>query len=137
MRNDLPETCFATLPGAGDLIILKRGETGYYRSDWETGDKAQNAEIASLHNQRRGINPAQVEAMVTGSMYGFHVPGANPQIYFDNAQHIRSYELNLNGIIKDSAMSSYGPVKGTLHQYQVAQSKVFYLETSAMPKIGR
>ncbi len=134
MRNDLPETCFATLPGTGDLIILKRGETGYYHSDWETGDKAQNAEIASQHNSRRGITPAQVEAMVVGSMCGFHVPGANPQMYFDYAQHIRSYELDLNGIIKDPVISFYSPVRGTLHQYQVAQSKVFYLELSVMPK---
>jgi len=134
MRNDLPETCFATLPGTGDLIILKRGESGYYRSDWETGDKTQNAEIASCHNSRRGITPAQVEAMLVGSMCGFDVPGANPQIYFDHAQHIRSYELDLNGAIKDPVMSLFSPVKGTLYQYQVARSKVFYLETPAMPE---
>ena len=81
MRNELPETCFATLPGEGKLIILKRGETGYYPSEWETGDKAKNQEIADSHNRSRGITPAQVEAMQIGSLCGFHVQGANPQIY--------------------------------------------------------
>ena len=82
MRNDLPETCFATLPGMGDLIIIKRGETGYYPSDWETGDKVENQKIADFHNQKRGITPAQVEAMLVGSMSDFDAPGANPQIEF-------------------------------------------------------
>ncbi len=134
MRNDLPETCFATLPGTGELIILKRGETGYSHSNWETGDKAQNAEIASHNNSRMGITPAQVEAMVVGSMCGFNVPGADPQMYFDHAQYIRSYELDLNGMIKVPDISFYSSIKGTLHQYQVAQSKVFYLEPSLLPK---
>ena len=73
-RNELPEACFATLPGMGNLVILKRGETGYYRSDWETGNKAENKQIADLHNAASGINPAQVSAMQVGSMCGFHVP---------------------------------------------------------------
>lgn len=134
MRNDLPENCFATLPGTGELIILKRGETGYYRSDWDTGDKAQNQELAAHHNRRRGINSAQVEAMQVGSMCGFHVPGANPQIYFDRAKQIRSYEVDGESTLKDPLMTIYSPVSGTLHEYQVAGNNAFYLEPSAMPQ---
>lgn len=134
MRNDLPENCFATLPGTGELIILKRGETGYYRSDWDTGDKAQNQELAAYHNRRRGINSAQVEAMQVGSMCGFHVPGANPQIYFDRAKQIRSYEADGESTLKDPLMTIYSPVSGTLHEYQVAGNNAFYLEPSAMPQ---
>lgn len=27
-RTDLPEACLSTMPGTGELIVLKRGETG-------------------------------------------------------------------------------------------------------------
>lgn len=29
MRTDLPEICLSTMPGTGELIVLKRGKTGY------------------------------------------------------------------------------------------------------------
>lgn len=134
MRNDLPENCLATLPGTGELVILKRGETGYYRTDWDTGDKAQNLELADYHNRRRGINPAQVEAMQMGSMCGFRVPGADPQIYFDQAKLIRSFELDMKSIIRDPDMTVGEPVTGALHQYEVAGYDSFYLEPPAIPE---
>ena len=134
MRNDLPESCFATLPGTGDLIILKRGETGYYRSDWETGDKAKNQEIADMHNRKCGITPAQVEAMKVGSMFGFDVPGANPQVYYDEARCVRSSVLGVGTTIKDPALSYYSPVKGDLHLYQVVGKDRLYLDVSSMPE---
>ncbi len=134
LRNELPENCLDVMPGEGKLIILNRGEKGYYPSDWETGSKADNKELADWHNHSRGINPAQVMAMRIGSMCGFDVPGADPQMYFDDAKHVRSYEIDLGGMIKDPIISLYSPVKGKLHQYQVAGDKVFYLEVSAMPE---
>lgn len=132
MRNDLPETCFSTLRSTGELIILKNGETGYHLSEWDTGDKVRNQEIAASHNSGCGINPAQVQAMEVGAMCGFEVPGANPQIYFDTAKHIQG--LNIHGFIKDSAGSEAHPVSGKLHQYEVAGSKCFYLDIAAMPE---
>ena len=134
MRNDLPETCFATLPGQGSLIIIKRGETGYYRSDWDTGDKVQNQEIADFHNRRRGITPAQVEAMQVGSMCGFHVPGADPQTYYNEAHCVRFSALGAGTAIKDPVISYYSPVEGNLYQYQVAGKESLYIDASSMPE---
>ena len=54
-RNDLPETCFSILPSSGQLIIIRCGERGYYPSEWDTGNREENREIASSHNVRRGI----------------------------------------------------------------------------------
>ena len=133
MRNELPETCFATLPGQGDLIILKRGETGYYRSDWETGDKNQNQEIADLHNRQCGITPAQVMAMQVGSIAGFQAPGANPQIYYDEARCIRFSDLGDAAAIKGPATDLYNYVKGNLYLYQVAGKESLYLDISSLP----
>ena len=74
----MPELCFSTLPSTGTLICIKRGESGYYPSDWNTPDRAQNRQIADEQNQRLGVTPSQEEAMVCGSMHGWTVPGADP-----------------------------------------------------------
>ena len=134
MRNELPETCLATLPGMGDLIVIKRGETGYYRSDWETGDKAKNQEIANFHNSKCGITPAQVEAMRAGSIFGFHVPGASPQMYFDEARYLCSLAAGAGMMLKDPAADRCCSIDGSIYQYQVAGEKCLYMEISSVPE---
>lgn len=131
MRTDLPETCLSTMPGTGELIIIKRGETGYYRSEWNTDDAAYNKRIAEDHNLARGLTPAQVEAMRVGSMFGFAVPGANPQMYLDAAKQERKYRVQ--GHIKDTVISLYHPITCVLHDYKVVGQDVTYLEPVALP----
>lgn len=70
-EQDLPEMCFSTLPSDGSLICIKHGETGYYRSDWDTGDSIRNRELADYNNKRLGVSKMQEEAMVTKSMCGW------------------------------------------------------------------
>ena len=33
LRSDLPEVCYSILPSTGDVIIIKHGESGYYRCE--------------------------------------------------------------------------------------------------------
>ncbi len=131
-RNELPDTCLSVLPSTGQLIIIKNGESGYYPSEWDTGNREENRKIASSHNARRGISDIQESAMLTGSMFGWDVPGAHPQWYLDNAKYVNSHMAQ--GHIKDPLMSIYYPVKGFLLHYEIMGKQKLYLPMSDLPK---
>lgn len=78
-EQDLPDMCFSTLPSDGCLICIKHGETGYYNSDWDTGDPVKNRELTDLNNAKLGVSRAQEEAMVIKSMTGWTSQEPSPQ----------------------------------------------------------
>ena len=131
-RNELPETCFSILPSSGQLIIIRCGERGYYPSEWDTGNREENREIASSHNVRRGITDIQEAAMLAGSMFGWNTPGANPQWYLDNARYVNSNIVQ--GHIKDPIMSVYYPVSSFLLRYEIMGKQHFYLPMDKLPQ---
>ena len=85
MAEGLPELCFSILKTTGQLICIKRGESGYYPSDWDTGDKERNVELADELNEHLGLRPVQRQAMEIGSLAGWDVPGADPKAYEQDA----------------------------------------------------
>ena len=93
LADGLPELCFSTLPGTGELICIKRGESGYYPSDWNTDDPAHNREIADYNNERLGVTQEQRLAMECGSMHGWGVPGADPKTYEQNGMKMGGMTL--------------------------------------------
>ena len=81
IAQGLPDLCFSVIKSTGELICIKRGESGYYPSDWNTPDRERNEEIAADQNKRLGVTDAQKQAMECGSMFGWGVPGADPKWY--------------------------------------------------------
>ena len=90
LRSDLPEVCYSILPSTGDVTIIKHGESGYYRCEYSTEDKAFNREFANDRNANLGVSKAQVEAMLAGSMYGWDVSAADPKSYDVNGTLLRN-----------------------------------------------
>lgn len=123
---------FSILPSSGQLIIIRCGERGYYPSEWDTGNREENREIASSHNVRRGITDIQEAAMLAGSMFGWNTPGANPQWYLDNARYVNSNIVQ--GHIKDPIMSVYYPVSSFLLRYEIMGKQHFYLPVDKLPQ---
>ena len=84
----LPDACFATLNTTEELIQIRAGEKGYYRLGQafpkrlcqEQGGITMD-QLADRWNIEKGITKAQREAMEVGSMWGWEVPGANPDFY--------------------------------------------------------
>jgi hypothetical protein len=71
--TNLPDQCVAIHPSTGKAIFIKRGVMGFYDmpSDLDEG-------AVKLYNAIHGITPRQREAMLAGSMFGWDVPGADP-----------------------------------------------------------
>ena len=107
LAEGLPELCFSTLPGTGELICIKRGESGYYPSDWSTDDPAQNRELADYNNERLGVTQAQRLAIQYKKLYGYRKgEDGQPEIIPEQAEIVRwLYERYLTGaslrMIKD------------------------------------
>lgn len=73
----LPELCYAAVTGEEVLCIIRRGEQGYFHTDFCIG-KTDPVKFADEMNERLGVTKAQARAMLNGSMFGWHVPAADP-----------------------------------------------------------
>lgn len=81
VRDSLPEQCYSILPGSNDVIIIKRNEKGYYKTDIPATSKEDARALVDEYNGKLGVTKAQEEAMKAGSMFGWNVPGADPKNY--------------------------------------------------------
>lgn len=77
MNDNLPMRAAVMVPGQNMAGLVDRGDHGYIpMPSW-------SALQADAWNERHGVSHAQREAMLVGSMFGWEVPGANPDHYAD------------------------------------------------------
>lgn len=89
-RRYLPRGCYTLLRSTKEIVIIKRGETGYYQTGIHAKSKAEGMEIVDEYNQKLGLSKAQAAAMEAGSMFGWNVPAADPRSYDQNGKLLRA-----------------------------------------------
>ena len=70
---NLPGLCAARLSTGDSPVYIRRGEFGYWPAD--------NDQDVDGFNRALGITPQQRAAMLAGSLYGWHLPCADPSRY--------------------------------------------------------
>ena len=82
LRSALPEHCYVYIETENRIGIVTKGESGYQPvTDKECFDKDTNRQTVDECNRLWSITKAQAEAMKAGSMFGWHVPAADPKNY--------------------------------------------------------
>jgi hypothetical protein len=81
--RDLPEKAAGYNPSTGEPIVVVRGEKGYWLM-------APDFEVDAF-NARHGVTPAQREALLYGSVYGFDKPIADPTLHADASKNARRW----------------------------------------------
>lgn len=77
----LPEMCHSVNGVTGKVIIIKRGEHGFWDTIHTTISPDDSQAIADARNKQMGITKIQEKAMYVGSLFGWDVPGADPDNY--------------------------------------------------------
>ncbi len=76
----LPKACY-TVSELGDLVMLHRNQSGYHISELSSPDDTANRILADQLNAALGVTKAQEQAMYAGSLFGWEIPGADPDRY--------------------------------------------------------
>ena len=90
LRSSLPEQCYIYVPTENRIGIVKKGESGYYKTDIlecnriKTHDEAKK--FVDELNSKLDVTPDQRAAMMAGSMFGWHTLAADPKNYDDNGR---------------------------------------------------
>ncbi len=88
IRSSLPDVCYCTLSTSKEIVVLKRGDSGHYKTDIPTANKGEAKMIAAENNAKLGVTKAQEAAMLAGSMFGWDTPAADPKSYDENGTPI-------------------------------------------------
>lgn len=70
LAHNLPEMCATYCSSTHEPMVIKRGVTGH----WPLPDGMTVERINAVFH----ASPAQVAAMLAGSIFGWDVPGADP-----------------------------------------------------------
>jgi hypothetical protein len=73
-NNDWPPVAACVHPSTGELVLVQRGERGY----WSSNMACRNRQQADDFNRNNGVTPAMRESMLAGSMFGWDVLAALP-----------------------------------------------------------
>lgn len=79
----LPAMCavFVASNSPGKYVgMVKRFESGYFPTTYDELDPEHAKALVDHINRKLGVTPLQAECMHTGSLFGWDVPGADPDV---------------------------------------------------------
>jgi len=93
----LPQFCYTLLNTTGELIRIERGQKGYMSySDDKPENKGKKILGLDALDRAEKLNAALgisdiciVEAMSVGSMFGWNIPGADPEMFKGKEDKLR------------------------------------------------
>lgn len=88
LRSSLPEKCFGALQTSREMILIKKGVSGYEHTYIYPEGNMDQQEAADALNDTMGVTKAQTAVMLAGSMFGWSVPAADPKSYDEMGQPI-------------------------------------------------
>ncbi len=89
LRSSLPEQCYVFVQTENCVGIVKKGESGFYRTDIRGGKPSETNALVNEMNKKLGLSKGQAEAMKAGSMFGWDTPAADPKSYDKNGIPVR------------------------------------------------
>lgn len=89
LRSSLPEQCYVFVQTENCIGIVKKGESGFYRTDIQGGKPSETNALVNEMNEKLGLSKGQAEAMKAGSMFGWDTPAADPKSYDKNGIPVR------------------------------------------------
>ena len=89
LRESLPKRCYVFIETSPDIGIVVKGESGYRRTEITAPTHDERRAMVNELNEMLGVTKAQAEAMKSGSMFGWHVPLADPRSYDDEGHLLR------------------------------------------------
>ena len=84
LRSSLPEQCYVFVQTENCVGIVKKGESGFYRTDIQGGKPSETNALVNEMNEKLGLSKGQAKAMKAGSMFGWDTPAADPKSYDKN-----------------------------------------------------
>ena len=92
----LPPQAYAIAPAGarGKIVRIDRGDTRYSVADTRILSDETPEQAVERLNAALNVTPAQREAMVSGSIFGFHTPAADPDSYEANGETKREIVAN-------------------------------------------
>ena len=84
LRSSLPDYCYSYIVTENVIGIIKKGESGFFKTDISFADKSEAKKIVEEYNKKLCVTKAQYQAMQAGSMFGWEVPAADPAMYDAN-----------------------------------------------------
>lgn len=94
LRSSLPEQCYVYVQTENEIGIIKKGESGYCKTNIDGGKPSERKALADEYNGKSGVTKSQAEAMKAGSMFGWHTPAADPKNYDENGALIKPKNKN-------------------------------------------